>query len=76
MTFSSPTERSPRAELAQAVERSALLHTHPAAAALPKLDSDIAETQARIDALAAELSAGGTGEHSDGNPTPLSPATT
>jgi hypothetical protein len=51
------TGRSPSAELAQAVERNALLHTHPAAVNYPDLDEAIAAAQDQVDALAAEVSA-------------------
>jgi hypothetical protein len=48
-------ELSLREELTQAVERNALLHSHPAAAAHPDRARAIAETQARIDELVAHL---------------------
>ncbi|MDG2112512.1 MAG: hypothetical protein P8N02_07870 [Actinomycetota bacterium] len=38
-------------ELAQAIERHALLLSHPAAADYPDLDQAIADAQARIDEL-------------------------
>jgi len=47
--------RALRARLAQAVERNALLLSHPAAAAYPDLAQAIAETQDQIDTLVAEL---------------------
>ena len=60
--------RSPRAELAQAVERHALLQSHPAAADYPDLVQAIADTQDQINILAAELRA------SDELPASLSPS--
>lgn len=65
-----------RDELAQAVERRALLLSHPAAAGYPDVEQAITDTQDQIDALTTDLIAAGghdpaTLSDTDTTPAPL-----